>query len=59
MFKIISLEKDSSQRWYARVAINESETMFLKFFDKPTQEQIDLNITNYLLSLETNNDITE
>jgi hypothetical protein len=48
MAQVISLEQDLAQRWYARVVISPEETTFLKFFNKPTQEEIDIAVQSYI-----------
>lgn len=48
MAQVISLEQDLAQRWYARVVISPEETTFLKFFNKPTQEEIDIAVQSFI-----------
>ena len=54
MFEVVSLEQDLAQRWYARAVISPNETTFLKFFDKPTQEEIDAAAHSYIYARANN-----
>lgn len=60
MYEVISLEQDLAERWYARVVISPEETVFFKFQEKPTQEEIDQVTDDYLAKRqEINNAFTE
>lgn len=39
-FHVHAVEQDLASKWYARVVISEDESVFLKFDDFPTMEQI-------------------
>jgi hypothetical protein len=56
MYEIITIEQEVSGFYMCRVRISESECIFLKFSESPTQEQVDYEVTRYLENL---NVITE
>lgn len=56
MFEIVSLEQESSGRWYARVVISAEETAFFKFQDEPTQSDIDVVAAEFLARRQEVND---
>jgi hypothetical protein len=56
MYEIITIEQEVSGFYYARVKVSDAESIFLKFSENPTQEQVDYEVTRYLDNL---NVITE
>ena len=56
MYEIITIEQEVSGFYMCRVRISESECIFLKFSENPSQEQVDYEVTRYLENL---NGITE
>lgn len=56
MYEIIEVEEQSSGFYMCRVKISDGESIFLKFSENPTQEQVDNEVKLYLENL---NAITE
>ena len=56
MYEIITLEQELSGFYYARVKVSDDESIFLKFSEEPSQEQVDNEVQKYLENL---NVITE
>ena len=56
MYEIVEVEEQSSGFYMCRVKISDGESIFLKFSENPTQEQVDYEVTRYLENL---NAITE
>ena len=56
MYEIITIKQEVSGFYYVRVKVSKSESIFLKFLENPTQEQVDYEVTRYLENL---NVITE
>ncbi len=50
-YPVVSVEQDMSGRWYARVSISDDETVFFKFTEEPTPEQIQEAAERYVASL--------
>jgi len=48
MYEVVSLKQDLAEKWYARVVISPDETIFLKFQEMPTQEEIDALTNDFL-----------
>ena len=44
--------RDIANKWRIRVLVNERDTIFLKFKDLPTSDQIDLEVDRYLSMLK-------
>lgn len=60
MYEVVSLEQDLAEKWYARVVISPDETIFLKFQEMPTQEEIDALTNDFLARRQEMSDaITE
>lgn len=51
MYEIITLEQELSGFYYARVKVSDDETIFLKFSEEPSQEQVDNEVQKYLENL--------
>ena len=56
MYEIVEIEEQGSGFYVCRVKISENNSIFLKFSENPTQEQVDYEVTRYLENL---NAITE
>jgi len=60
MYEVVSLKQDLAEKWYARVVISPDETIFLKFQEMPTQEEIDALTNDFLARRQEMSDaITE
>jgi len=60
MYEVVSLEQGLAEKWYARVVISPDETIFLKFQEMPTQEEIDALTNDFLARRQEMSDaITE
>lgn len=56
MYENITLEQELSGFYYARVKVSHDESIFLKFQQKPSQQQVDDEVQKYLENL---NGVTE
>jgi hypothetical protein len=57
-YPVVSIEQDLSGRWYARVSVSDAETVFFKFTEYPTSDEIQQAASNYVESLEVINATT-
>lgn len=51
MYEIITIEQELSGFYYARVKVSNDESIFLKFQEEPSQQQVDEEVQKYLENL--------
>lgn len=51
MYEIITLEQELSGFYYVRVKVSDDESIFLKFQEEPSQQQVDEEVQKYLENL--------
>lgn len=55
MYEIITIEEKNSGFYYVQAKVSDNESIFLKFQEEPSQQQVDEEVQKYLENL---NDIT-
>jgi hypothetical protein len=58
-YPVHSVEQDMAAKWYARVCITEYESVFLKFQDFPTMDEIQEAADKYVASLVTAGEVID
>lgn len=52
-YKITEVFLDPADKYRVRVMINENSTQFFKFDHYPTQEEVDIVVSNYLENIDS------
>ena len=58
-YHVHAVEQDMAAKWYARVCITEEESVFLKFQDYPTMDDIQEAADRYVASLVTAGEVID
>lgn len=56
-YTITEVFLDPANKYRVRVVINENSTQFFKFDHYPSQEEVNLTVSNYLESLNMENNL--
>jgi hypothetical protein len=58
-YYVHAVEQDMAAKWYARVVITAEESVFLKFQDFPTMDEIQEAADKYVASLVTAEEVID
>jgi hypothetical protein len=58
-YHVHTVEQDMAAKWYARVCITAEESVFLKFQDFPTMDEIQEAADKYVASLVTAGEVID